>query len=119
MNSAPFEVETEVMDDGVHVFDVTGELDLDTAPRLREPLEKAIDSGANAVMVNLSSCEFIDSTGIALLVWAWQSLNSGRGGRISLCCPTAQVRRLLELTGVIDAISIHSERDSAIASLRS
>jgi anti-sigma B factor antagonist len=119
MNSAPFEVELEVMDDGVHAFDVAGELDLDTAPRLRDPLEKAIDGGATAVIVDLSRCEFIDSTGIALLVWAWQSLDSGRGGRLALCCPNAQVRRLLELTGVIEAISIHRERDAAIASLRS
>jgi anti-sigma B factor antagonist len=109
METTSFEVTTEVLDGHVHVF----------APKLREPLERAIDAGADAVMVDLSRCEFIDSTGIALLVWAWQRLDSGRGGRITLCCPSAQVRRLLELTGVIEAIAIHRERDSAIASLRS
>jgi anti-sigma B factor antagonist len=104
--------------DGVHVFGVAGELDLNTAPKLREPLEQAIEAGAEAVMVDLTDCEFIDSTGIALLVWAWQALEPDKGHRLALCCPDAQVRRLLELTGVIETISIHREREAAIASLR-
>ena len=70
-------------------------------------------------MVDLTACEFIDSTGIALLVWAWQTLESESERRLALCCPNAQVRRLLDLTGVIEAISIHKERDSALSSLRS
>jgi anti-sigma B factor antagonist len=119
VKAVPLEVRSELVGD-LHVFDVAGELDLNTAPALREPLDEAIRNGARAVMVDLSDCEFIDSTGIALLVWAWQELD-GRDGaqrrQIALCCPNAQVRRLLELTGVIDAISIHRERDSAIATL--
>jgi hypothetical protein len=57
-----------------------------------------------------------------VLVGAWQTLEdrgAGGGSRVALCCPNAQVRRLLELTGVIDAIALHSERDAAIASLQS
>jgi anti-sigma B factor antagonist len=116
MEAASLNVQTQVVGGDVHVFDVAGELDLNTAPHLREPLDRAIEEGARAIMVNLTECEFIDSTGIALLVRAWQSLNSK--GKLALCCPNAQVRRLLELTGVIEAISIHSDRDAAIDSLR-
>jgi anti-sigma B factor antagonist len=118
MTHSPLAVETQ-MKEGVHVFGVAGELDLNTVPKLREPLERAIEGGADAVMVDLTDCEFIDSTGIALLVWAWQTIVPGNGGGLALCCPNAQVRRLLELTGVIETISIHREREAAIASLRS
>jgi anti-sigma B factor antagonist len=118
MEAASLKVETQVIEGDVHVFDVAGELDLNTAPRLRDPLERAIEGGARAIMVDLTECEFIDSTGIAVLIWAWQSLKSNGDGKLALCCPDAQVRRLLELTGVIEAISIHGERDAAIASLR-
>jgi anti-anti-sigma factor len=122
MKTAPFDVRTEVLEDGLHVFMVTGELDLNTAPELSEPLEQAIESHAPGLMVDLTNCDFIDSTGIAVLVGAWQTLEdrgAGDGSRVALCCPNAQVRRVLELTGVIDAIALHSERDAAIASLQS
>jgi anti-sigma B factor antagonist len=114
-------VESEELDDGIHAFTIRGELDMNTAPELERKLDEAlVDSGA-AIMLDLSECEFIDSTGIALIVRAWQRLGSngnGDEGQLVLCCINHQVRRLLKITGVESSISMHEQRDAALAELR-
>jgi anti-sigma B factor antagonist len=118
----PFAVESEQLDGGVHVFTVRGELDMNTAPELERNLENALAGGDASVMLDLSECEFIDSTGIALIVRAWQRLDRDAGGegkgRLVLCCINHQVRRLLKITGVESSISMHEQRDAALAELR-
>jgi anti-sigma B factor antagonist len=116
--TAPFEIATEILDE-VHVFSVKGELDLETSPQLREPLLETIDKGARAVLVDLSDCDFIDSTGLATLVAAWKALEERNGaqGSLILCCPDEQVERLFKLTGLDEAIRILPGRDEAIEAL--
>jgi len=104
------------------VVAVRGELDLSTASDLEAPLEEAIAAKEAAVLVDLSDCEFIDSTGIALIVRAWQRLDAaadGDGsGRVVICSDNDQVRRVLEITGLELSIPIHTSRDGALAALR-
>lgn len=122
MNPAPFEATAAQLEDGIRVIAVRGELDLSTAPELEGPLEEAIAAGDASVLVDLSECEFIDSTGIALIVRAWQQLDRTAGGegtgRVVLCSYNDQVRRVLEITGLELSIPIHGTRDEALAALR-
>jgi anti-sigma B factor antagonist len=117
----PFELRDEELE-GVRVIAVCGELDLSTAPRLEEPLEATI-GGDMALLIDLSECEFIDSTGIALIVRAWQRLGGGNGdgnggSRFALCGLGDQVRRLLEVSGLESSLPTHGSRDEALAALR-
>src|SRR6266516_7265708 len=101
MSIAPFTVEVEDLDNGIRSFHLSGELDHATAPDLRGPLQTAIESGTRAVLVDLSDCGFIDSTGLSVIVHAHSQLVDGDGdGRLEICCPDPQVRRLLEITGI-------------------
>jgi anti-anti-sigma factor len=122
VNPAPFEASAAQLEDGIRVIEVRGELDLSTASELEGPLEDAISSGDASVLIDLSECEFIDSTGIALIVRAWQRLDRGAngagGGRVVICSCNDQVRRVLEITGLELSIPIHSTRDEALAALR-
>jgi anti-anti-sigma factor len=122
VNPAPFEATAAQLEDGVRVIAVRGELDLSTASDLERPLEEAISSGDASVLIDLSACEFIDSTGIALIVRAWQRLDHGAEGngrgRVVICSGNEQVRRVLEITGLELSIPIHSTRDEALAALR-
>lgn len=122
MDPAPFDVQSEELEGGIRVFTVCGELDMNTAPELERALEEALADEEASIMLDLSDCEFIDSTGIALIVRAWQRLdrNAGGGGkgRLVLCCINHQVRRLLKITGVESSISLHEKRDAALAELR-
>ena len=116
----PFEVDAQVLEDGIHVLGVSGELDEATADGLRVPLQGAIDAGATTAVIDLTECEFIDSTGLGVIVHAWRELDSRDGGRpgLALCCPDPEIRRLLELTGIADQIALHNTREEALAALR-
>lgn len=104
----------------MRTISVRGELDLSTAPQLEGPLEEALESGEGSVLIDLSQCEFIDSTGIALIVRAWQRLNSGENGRgLVICTHNDQVRRVLEITGLELSIPVHATRDEALAAISS
>jgi anti-anti-sigma factor len=118
VNPAPFEVRVGALEDGVRTISVRGELDLSTAPELEGPLDETLDSGEGSVLIDLSQCEFIDSTGIALIVRAWQRLDSGENGRaLVICSQNDQVRRVLEITGLELSIPVHLTRDEALAAL--
>lgn len=120
MNPAPFEVKVGDLEQGVRTISVRGELDLSTAPELEGPLEEALESGEGSVLIDLSQCEFIDSTGIALIVRAWQRLDSSGNGRgLFICSQNDQVRRVLEITGLELSIPVHTTRDEALAAIQS
>jgi anti-anti-sigma factor len=115
-------VHREQLDGDISAITVQGELDMNTAPQLEQQLEEALAGSEALIMLDLSQCEFIDSTGIALIVRSWQRLDRNAGGegkgRLVLCSHNHQVRRLLEITGVESSISMHEHRDDALAELR-
>jgi anti-sigma B factor antagonist len=121
VSPAPFAVESETLEGGIRAFTVRGELDMNTAPELERSLDEALAEPGISILLDLSGCEFIDSTGIALIVRTWQRLDGGNspsGGRLALCCPGTQVERLLKITGVEGSIPLHEGREPALAELR-
>ena len=118
MQPAPFETSSAEVD-GVCVIAVRGELDLSTAPDLEGPLDAAVDGDGSSVLIDLAECEFIDSTGIALIVRGWQKLEGNGGGRLAICSPNDQVRRVLDVSGLDQSIPVHGSRDEGVAALRS
>jgi anti-sigma B factor antagonist len=77
---------------------VEGELDLAVAEQLQEALDR-VGSECTEVLVGLESCEFIDSTGIAVIVQAHRTF-AEEGRRVVLFAPTSQVLRVLSITGL-------------------
>ncbi|MCA1587148.1 MAG: STAS domain-containing protein [Chloroflexi bacterium] len=86
---------------GAHVIELIGELDLDGAPRLEEELRRVEASDVEAIVVDLGALEFIDSTGIRLLVMASQRCPDGR---FSLLRGPKQVHRVFEITDLADRL---------------
>jgi anti-anti-sigma factor len=118
VNPVPFEVMVSAVDNRIHAIAVRGELDLSSAPELEGPLEEVLENGEGPILVDLSECEFIDSTGIALIVRAMQRLEGDESGRtLVVCSYNDQVRRVLDITGLDVSIPVHRTRDEAIASL--
>lgn len=112
--SAPFKVEAE-KDGHLHTVQVVGELDQGTAPQLRGVLRETYERGGS-VLVDLTACEFIDSTGLSLMVETKRTLDeSGQG--FGVCCPHRDVRRMLELTGIDKAVGLFDTRAEAFAAL--
>ena len=87
------------------VVRVDGELDLATAPALRAALERALADG-DQLVVDLSAVTFIDSSGLSVLVRAYQVL--GVTGTLKVRGPSSQARRLFEMAGVESLIDVES-----------
>jgi anti-anti-sigma factor len=77
---------------------VDDDLDLATAPALRKVLLGHLEDGASHVVVDLSGCRFLDSTGLSLLVTTHHRL-AETGGALEVVGATAQVRGVLEMSG--------------------
>ncbi|MBS1879117.1 MAG: STAS domain-containing protein [Actinobacteria bacterium] len=120
MSPGSFEASTAELEGGMRVLAVRGEIDLGTAPQLEGPLADAVEA-KEPLLIDLSECEFIDSTGIAMIVRAWQRIADGGAadGRVVICATNEQVRRVLEITGLELSIPIHASREAALATLRS
>ena len=93
---------------------MVGELDQATVPGLRARIGEAIGIGDGSILIDLSRCDFIDSTGISLLVEAQRKIDGLDSRRLVVCCPATEVRRLLDLTGVDALLGVFDDRDDAL-----
>jgi anti-sigma B factor antagonist len=76
---------------------VAGEVDLATAPELKEALAEVVAGGAQGVLVDLSKATFIDSTTLGVLMSAVKRLRPG-GGELAIACHDANIRKIFEIT---------------------
>ena len=93
----PFGTRVEVQD-RVAVMVLSGDLDLSTAPILREELAQVEASGVRAIMLDLREVTFIDSTGLHEFLQA-RSRAQDNGHRLLMSGASPAARRLFELTG--------------------
>ncbi|MFI6095471.1 STAS domain-containing protein [Lentzea sp. NPDC051213] len=96
---------------GWRVLAVTGELDIDTVPVLSARLDADV-TGKQAVL-DLSGLQFMDSTGLALVL-DWHRRLAEAGGQLRIAGTQAPVQRLFELADVASVLSLHRTVDEAV-----
>jgi anti-sigma B factor antagonist len=96
------------------VLAVTGELDLRTSPELEEHLNRAFVAGTELVILDLRQIEFMDSTGLRVLLGAHQRAHEN-GRRFALVRGADQVERVLTLTGVRDLLTVVDAPEELLA----
>ncbi len=84
---------------------VCGELDLATSPALQEQLERLGSTAAALVILDLSQLEFIDSSGLSVVVGAHQRAAKD-GWRFALVKGSPQVQQVMSLTGVAELLTV-------------
>lgn len=110
-----FALQTEARDTCV-VLAIAGEVDLGTAPDLREKLFELVADGHRHIVVDLSDTEFMDSTGLGALVAGLKRLRA-HNGDMRLVCTTARIRKVFEITHVDRVIPMFESVDAASADL--
>ncbi len=96
------------------VIGVSGELDLASSPELEQELDRGISSNAELLIVDLRTLEFMDSTGLSVLVRAHQRATE-RGKQLAIVKGPQQVQRLLSLTGVADRLTVVDTPEELLA----
>jgi anti-sigma B factor antagonist len=111
-----FEIDQETRD-GINVVTIRGELVLDTAPGIREPLEQAAQDGERPLVVDLTDCTFMDSIGLAMLLHGAKPLQDG-GSKVALVA-SGEVRRLLRLTAIDQTLPAYDGFEEAVEAVQS
>lgn len=100
---------------GYAVLSVNGEVDVYTAPRLRERLVELVSQGHHQVVVNLEGVDFLDSTGLGVLVGGLKRLRS-HDGDLTLVCTQRRILKVFEITGLTKVFEIFDDVESATKS---
>lgn len=98
--------------DGAKVVAASGEVELHSAPRLREELKQICETDKPSCVVDMSDVTFIDSTGVGVLVGALKRARE-HNGELSIVCPQPRVRRVFEITGLLGALPIFESLEAA------
>lgn len=96
------------------VIEVSGEIDVYTAPRLREKIIALVDSGRHRLVVDMERVEFLDSTGLGVLVGGLKRVRAHDGG-IDLVCTQGRILRIFRITGLIKVFDIYETVEEAVA----
>jgi anti-sigma B factor antagonist len=99
-----FRISVRDDDDSVTVT-VEGEVDVATAPAVRDELYRLIESGSKRIVVDLGGMEFIDSTGLGVFVGALKRSREG-GGELQLRSLRPAAHKIFDITGLSTAFSI-------------
>jgi anti-sigma B factor antagonist len=97
------------------VLEVGGEVDVYTAPRLRERLLELVDGGARNVVVDLGGVDFLDSTGLGVLVGALKRLRAA-GGTFALVCAKEPLLKIFRITALDQVFPIYPTVEAATGS---
>lgn len=99
--------------DGFSITEVTGEVDVYTAPQLDEALSALVEGGNNKLIVDLSGVEFLDSTGLGVLVKALKRVRENDGS-LAVVATTDRISKVFRITGLDAAIGLHGSVDEAV-----
>jgi anti-sigma B factor antagonist len=111
-----FALTEDTIDAERHVVAVRGEIDLFTAPELKQKLTDAIEGGKTRIVVDLTQTTFLDSTALGVLIGAVKRLRT-RDGALVIVNVDQNIAKTFEITGLDQIFTIVGERDSAIAAL--
>ena len=104
------------LDERTTVVAVEGELAHARAPSLKWALIDALEAGRNKLVVDLSPTEFMDSTGLGVLVAVNRSLTAE--ARLAIVCPRANLMKIFELSGMDGAFANLPTLEEALAYVR-
>jgi anti-sigma B factor antagonist len=100
--------------DGVTIVHVGGEIDVYTAPVLRERLDEHIAEGRLHLVVDLEDVSFMDSTGLGVLVGRLKLVRLSSGS-LQLVCSSERILKVFSITGLDKVFQIFSSVDDALA----
>jgi len=97
---------------GVELLSVEGEIDMATAPRLISALNHSVVDARDSVIIDITKVQFMDSTGLALLINAHRRL-SRRNKGFAVVCPAGSMLRVFEVTDMVEMLHVCPDRESA------
>ncbi len=105
-------ITTRSVDDHT-VVSVAGEIDVYTAPQLRVKLVDLVDAGDRHLVVDMRDVDFLDSTGLGVLVGTLKRVKAANGS-LALVCTQERIVKIFRITGLERVFTIASSVEDAI-----
>ncbi len=100
---------------GISVVSAAGDVDVTTAPRLRDALDRVLATGQSRVVIDLRGVPFMDSTGLGVLVGRLKVVRARRGS-MRIVATSSRMLRVLSITGLDTVFPLHASVSEALAS---
>jgi anti-sigma B factor antagonist len=100
--------------DGVVVLSLHGEIDVATAPQLRQEIVEIASAGSGPLVIDLEGVDFLDSTGLGVLVSGLKRFRT-LGSDVVLVSTRPRILKVFEITGLMQVFSINASVDDAVA----
>ena len=101
--------------EGEHtVVEVAGEIDVYTAPKLREAFIDLVPQGSYQLVIDMEQVEFLDSTGLGVLVGGMKRVRA-HDGTLRLVCAQERILKIFRVTGLTKVFPIHDSLAGALA----
>ena len=108
------DLEVETQNRGAaSVLVLRGEIDVYTAPRLRQAIVDLVDGGATRIVVDMEKVDFLDSTGLGVLVEGLKRVKT-REGSLAIVATQDKILKIFDITGLNKAFPIHGSVDDAL-----
>jgi len=100
--------------DGKTIVAVGGEIDVYTAPKLRDKITELVAAGVYDIVIDMEAVEFLDSTGLGVLVGGLKKVRA-HDGSLQLVCNQDRLLKIFRITGLAKVFVIHESADAALA----
>jgi anti-sigma B factor antagonist len=108
---------TERTEGNIPVVSITGDIDLETSPQLRDFLKPKSTAKTSALLLDFTGVNYIDSSGLATLIEYFQAVQ-GFKGRLALASMSPRVKNVFEIVRLEQIFSIHPDVPSALSALK-
>ena len=100
--------------DGTTIVAVGGEIDVYTAPKLRDKITELVGNGDYHLVIDMEKVDFLDSTGLGVLVGGLKKVRA-HDGSMRLICNQERLLKIFRITGLAKVFAIHGSQADALA----
>jgi anti-sigma B factor antagonist len=111
------EVQTRVLSEHTALVQLAGEMDVYTTPHAKDAMLDLLAKGYYNLVVDMQRTIYVDSTALGVLIGTLKRTRE-QGGDLRLVAPAPRVKRLLEITGLVNVFPIDETAEEATANLR-
>ena len=112
-----FKMDTRTLEKELPIIELEGEVDVYTAPQLKQQMISMLEGGARELIVNLTKVDYLDSTALGVLIGGLKRMRE-REGNMVLICPSPRIRRVFEITGLDKIFDIYNTEQESLEAMR-
>lgn len=107
-----FRMDMRTLERELPLIELEGEVDVYTAPQLKQQMINLLESGAKEMIVDLTKVDYLDSTALGVLIGGLKRMREMDGNMV-LVCPSPRIRRVFEITGLDKIFDIYNSVEDA------